>query len=563
MRRFLLFALLLGILLIPAGVAVAMDVSEYVSFHWQVGDRTVPLYLTKASGASSALYLPGGMEGGKWTVALEKCESVTIGDRTFRDGEEADLTQWVGQTVDIALSTGRKESGVKIMRGSAIPSLFFTVAPADLKRIHTKKTQDVREPASVVIADGQGGLAYADAVKSLHMRGNSTLFGAKKPYQFKLEHGVSLFGMGKGKTWLLLANWYDISLVRNQVAMDLCNAAGLRGTPDSCQADVYFNGRYYGTYLLTEKIQLKEGRLDITDMEDALEALNGEMLEKVRLKTDSKHSTRVLRYFDVQEPNDLTGGFLLEIEKSLHFSQNKEDAGFITDGYMCVVIKEPSRVGPLAADYIASLVNDFHNAVLEKDGYSRKTGRYYTDYIDVRSFAMKIIVEELTANYDVRAASQFMYKDSDWKDEKLYAGPGWDYDLTCGNHEEGARNPERADFVYRRSSSKAHLYHWLLTHEDFRKETRRLLTEEFLPLVDVLLGRADPPEGSRLRSLAAYREEVRDSAAMNFTRWSPRVVQDITNESGRTFDDAQDFLLDWITRRSAMMGREWLVDDAP
>ena len=57
------------------------------------------------------------------------------------------------------------------------------------------------------------------------------------------------------------------------------------------------------------------------------------------------------------------------------------------------------------------------------------------------SFAKKIIVEEFTANFDVRAGSQFMYKDADSVDSRLYAGPGWDYDLTYGNKDDGVRNP--------------------------------------------------------------------------------------------------------------------------
>ena len=46
---------------------------------------------------------------------------------------------------------------------------------------------------------------------------------------------------------------------------------------------------------------------------------------------------------------------------------------------------------------------------------------------------------------------------------------------------------------------------------------------------------------------------------MNFTRWNARVVADITNQSGRTFEDAQNYLADWISQRFGMMQSEWLT----
>ena len=262
-----------------------------------------------------------------------------------------------------------------------------------------------------------------------------------------------------------------------------------------------------------------------------------------------------------EEPADLTGGYLLEIEKALHFTQNEEDAGFVTDGSMCVIIKEPSHPGKQAVTYISSLVNDFHNAVIAADGFSKATGKYYADYIDMHSFAAKVAVEEFCANFDVRAASHFFHKDADSVDPLLYAGPGWDYDLTYGNKDDGMRNPEKVNYVFDRSNDTSHLYHWLLTHEDFRRMTRQVFEEEVLPTAEVLLGRREPSPGSCLRSIDALQAEIADSAAMNFTRWQAMAIPDITNESGRTFEAAGSYLKNWIAVRTETLAAGWLKEE--
>lgn len=541
----------------PAGGLVSQSAADLLSFEWHTEEAGITISITENSNGSQVLFLPGACDG-TLTAVLNGGADVYWDGKLLEDGDLLDVSGWIGKTARVT-GEGIGETEVRVMRGSAVSSLFFRIAEEDWKRVHNNKRLDIQNEMSLVMVNAAGSTEVSDTLTSFHMHGNSTVYGLKKPYQFKLQHKASLDGMGKGKTWMLLANWFDVSLVRNQITFDLCRELGLSGTPDCSQVDVYFNGKYNGTYLLTEKIQLRKDRLEISDMEEELEALNGDGISDAKRLASNRYATNVLKYFDVQEPQDITGGFLLEIEKALHFTKNERDAGFVTDGKMCIVIKEPSRPGLQAANYIADLVNQFHNAVLAKDGICPATGKLYSEYIDMHSFAVKIAVEELSANYDVRAGSQFMYKDSDRVDSLLYAGPGWDYDLTYGNKEDGLLNPLRRDYVYNRSNATSQLYHYLLDHRDFASYTRRVFEQEMLPAVEILLGKRKAPEGSALRSLREYRAAVRDSAEMNFTRWNTRLIADITDGSGRTFADAADYLRDWIARRSGMMESEWLV----
>lgn len=59
--------------------------------------------------------------------------------------------------------------------------------------------------------------------------------------------------MGKGKGWCLLANYADRSLLRNRIVYNLAEETGIPFTMDSRNIDLYINGDYMGSYLITEK----------------------------------------------------------------------------------------------------------------------------------------------------------------------------------------------------------------------------------------------------------------------------------------------------------------------
>ena len=570
-KRIIQLALTVGFLVFMISLAVSASAAlpaPSIRFCWSVDGREITIKVYEKKDNSLYLFLPGALKDQDPTIRLDGEPEITWGEDIYQDGSVFHAQRYLDQTVQVTTSIGRSYQ-IRVLQGSEIPVLFFSVDKDDLRRVtnqynrvNKNKNADIREKADMVMLTGDGSLNAAEAVTSFKTHGNSTFFGNKKPYQFKMEHKVALAGMEKNKKWMLLANWFDISLIRNQITFDLCREIGLSSTPDCRQADLYINGNYYGTYLLAEKIQLKKGRLEISDLEETLEELNGkEVYENAKWrKGRGGEFAQSLRYYDLpEEPEDVSGGYLLEIEKALHYKLMENVAGFITDRTMRIVIKEPSHAGRRAVEYIASLVNDFHNAVMQKNGISPKTGKHYSEYIDMASFALKIAVEEFCENYDVRAASHFMYKDKDNVDSHLYAGPGWDYDLTYGNKDDGQHNPLKEDYVYLRSSEDSYLYHALLNHEDFRETTRRLFEEVFLPAAEVLAGRREPAAGSPLKPVSAYQDEIRESAAMNFALWSPRSIQDVWDGSGRTFEDSGAFVISWIDQRLDLMNEKWLL----
>lgn len=48
----------------------------------------------------------------------------------------------------------------------------------------------------------------------------------------------------------------------------MARAFGLQETPEYTYVNIYINGEYRGVYMLTEKVQINSGRVDIFDLEE-------------------------------------------------------------------------------------------------------------------------------------------------------------------------------------------------------------------------------------------------------------------------------------------------------
>ena len=70
--------------------------------------------------------------------------------------------------------------------------------------------------------------------------------------------------MKSDRTWILLANYEDRSLVRGKVAWDLGKQlAGLKWTPDSAFTELFLNGKYLGSYKLVQSIKIDSNRVNV------------------------------------------------------------------------------------------------------------------------------------------------------------------------------------------------------------------------------------------------------------------------------------------------------------
>ena len=497
------------------------------------------------------LSLPGCWDPEKITLELDGAECLYLGEEKteIRPGQEIDVRELLGVKTPVYNAKGRPLGNLVIYRGSAVPSLFLEVDEKQLAKANGNKEYEIPE-GHAVYCEADGTVAYDGDITQMKGRGNNTFRYVKKPYQIKLSEKASLSGMNEAKTWVLLANWSDASLLRNQIALDMSRAAGLQNAVSCVPADLWINGKYNGLYLMTEKIQIKKGRLELRDLEKETEKVNSQPVSSFPLYKESSRMVPLSRGYRIPEnPEDITGGYILTIEKFARLRDYKL-AGFRTRKSLSFQIKEPTYPTREQVEYLAGRMNEMHDAVIAADGVNPATGRHYTDYIDAESFAVKFLIEDWTKDYDFIGGSQFLYKDSDTRDPLIYAGPAWDYDLAFGDMADRGTEP-RGNYITAMSHKTGNIW-WLLSlHEDFMDRVRRNWEEAFRPAAAVLLGEAEAGEGCPVKPLDKYVEAIRDSAKMNFARWS--VPTEIYKASAQSFENAVSYLEKWIRERTAYM----------
>ncbi|MDO4333581.1 MAG: CotH kinase family protein [Eubacteriales bacterium] len=241
-------------------------------------------------------------------------------------------------------------------------------------------------------------------------RGNSswTMPTGKKPYNLKFDKKQDLLGMGKAKSWCLIANWVDTTFLRNYMAYQLACALGM-GTPDCEMVALCIDGEFEGIYLLTEKVGLNEYRTEIPAGENDGDKNGDGVVTEIIVESDSRAY------------------------------ENAEPGAFTTAGGVYFVPKDPDPedLGETELAEIEKEINAMEAAIL--------SGTNYEQFIDVDSWVDTYIVNELAKNPDFGFGYQACYSSSYLyfrEGGKVYAGPVWDFDIAYGRNNYGILEAE-------------------------------------------------------------------------------------------------------------------------
>jgi spore coat protein CotH len=193
-----------------------------------------------------------------------------------------------------------------------------------------------------------------------------------------------LFGLESAKSWVLLANYIDPTLIMNTVTFELGHRIGLPYTNHYTPVEVFLNGVYQGSYMLTEQMQVGKGRVNIDEDE----------------------------------------GFFVELD-----SYYDEEPKFRTNSYnLPIMIKSPEDLDdPLGYDFVEAAINQLEAAMV--DASFPDSG--YRDLIDMDTFVDFLLINEIVYNGELwHPKSTYMYKDKG--DSKISMGPLWDFDWAFG-----------------------------------------------------------------------------------------------------------------------------------
>ena len=400
---------------------------------------------TEISARADVFYLPSGTDVTAVGFDVDaSAYSLRNGSRTpMKRGEKIDISSAKAKDsngneyYDVSFYNGSTGKRYKVYLLSALPTVYVeTSAGIDI----VNRDKNYRDTlATVVICDENGEAVYDDEAEEttseIKCRGNATAGYAKKPYQIKLDKKTDLFGMGKAKTWILLANYVDPSFIRNAVSYNMAEALGLAFTPKSVFVNLYIDGKYNGLYQLIEKTQIGKNRIEIEDLEELTEQANAKAsIDSYPTATEKGFGNNLaeISYVkNVKNPDDITGGYLIELDNLYGY---REKSRFVTENGNTYVIKSPECASREQVLYIATLFAEMEEAIYSPDGKNSK-GKHFAEYADVDSLLKIYMTFEMTKNWDAYIGSTFFYKDKDADGEtsKIFGGPLWDCDHSYGN----------------------------------------------------------------------------------------------------------------------------------
>lgn len=362
------------------------------------------------------------------------------------------------------------------------------------------------------VAGGSPDSGYYNGDIEIRGRGNGTWGFPKKPYRIKLASKYNLLGMpAEAKSWVLLANYGDKTLMRNALAFEVSKFFGFEYSPAYRMADVYLNGDYQGTYTITDQIEQGDNRVDIEDLDE-----------------------------DDTELPAITGGYLIQAG-----GQARSDSpyNYTTTRGMDYVIKypdDPDDINPQQKSYINGYVQDFENGLYASNFKDPVNG--YRKYADVQSLADWYLLNEICSNSDM-FWSNYMFKH---RDGKLTAGPMWDYDIAFDN--DNRIGDTKYKYMLDKGWSSKVWINQLLNDETFYQTVKsRWFEVKKAGLVKRMLDVTD--------SLARV---LYQSQKLNFQRWP--ILDEIVNQelaARGSYRNEVKFLKSFVNIHSAWLDSEF------
>ncbi len=320
--------------------------------------------------------------------------------------------------------------------------------------INSKETYTT---CSVSLNTDNSDYCFGNVSAGIRLRGNSTSGYPKKPYRIKFDSKINLLGMNSGnefKSWVLLAEWLDDSLLRNAVSLSLASMILGEYSSDWRYISLKINGEFKGIYLLAEQSQINKNRINIEEAGTETTSLMSGYLFEVDASTSYNSSTMFRIYHDGYDIRNLEGEEFTwtcnDNGEMLQYISLKND-GYSNDQLMftkyylravfdiiynatynnkALVFKQDFLDDPnQAEEFLAACKdgNDFKNGLVETDALTPQEA--VERIIDIESLARMYIFSEMVCNNDDLKKSFYFWVDfSADGNGKLTFGCPWDHD---------------------------------------------------------------------------------------------------------------------------------------
>ncbi len=523
------------------------------------GDQNVPMTVSVEAGSYgqpivvTATGLPSGI-----TVSPLVLTSGSSGTLYFTASVSADQESFsptdlgiesAQSTIQIVAASGQTSASTPVTLTVALSNPSFAPASSAINlpivEIDTGgQSIDVENdvPGTFTVTSADGSITYDnDTGATFHLHGNSTAEMPKKPYHVKLGTSVDLLtAMGlscpyvtskgkavcdKSKSYILLANYDDKSLLRDWAASALANAIPMGGpyltsapgsptpsgdpsvlmpwAPHSMFVELYVNGAYEGNYQLIEEVKVDSNRVNIPELSDA--------------------------------STDTTGGYLLEIDQ-----YQQEDYYWTTPQGVDIGLIDPDYTPPpdpveqTQESYITGEVDTAEAALFGANFTDPSTG--WRAWLDEAAAVNFYIVNDVMGNVDGGDffSSDYLYKNAD--SNLIYMGPIWDFDISSGNVNYYYITDPTAPYMQVLAPWYVRLFEDPGFESDVATQWNALKNNGVL--------------SNWVKSIVAEAQTLEQSQVNNFGRWPMQGIEVWPNaEAAGSYDGEVTYLTDWIDLR--------------
>ena len=359
----------------------------------------------------------------------------------------------------------------------------------------------------------------------IEINGSSSSGFVKLSYRFETRDELGedldapLLDMPAGADWVLHGPYSDKSLIRNAFAYTLGRT--LAEDTDEWQpriafTEVVLNDSYQGVYLLVERIDRGDDRIDIP------------------------------RVADTEDDGDLTGGYILKVDQHRGEGWTTARGTPIDYHYPRYAVLTDDQ-----DDYIQGYFGDFETMLRSDDWDDETLG--WPAWIASASWVDHLVINELAHNIDGYRLSAYMYKDADEDGGLLHSGPLWDFNLGFGNVNY-CYCEETSGWTFsslaRCGYSSQYPFWWskLLSDPNFQSE---------LGCRWATLREGAMSDEALIATIEALALQVAEAEERDHDKWGNLGTYVWPNNYvGETWDDELDYMEAWVLERAAWLDTE-------
>nr|WP_321412013.1 CotH kinase family protein [uncultured Carboxylicivirga sp.] len=376
-------------------------------------------------------------------------------------------------------------------------------------------------PGTATLLSSDATEEFTNKEIEIRGRGNSTWGFEKKPYRLKFTSKFNFLNLpAKAKSWVLLANYSDKSLIRNGIAFEISRFIDMPFTSSARYIDVVLNGEFIGNYMVADQIEVRTNRVDV----------------------------ETLTIDDTEMPL-ITGGYLLELDGFAY----TEDNWFETNRNTPITIKYPKieDINTQQQEYITNYTKTFEDRLF--DSPFDDPEQSYRLMVDTASLVNWYIACELTGNSD-SFWSQYISKKRN--DDKFYFGPLWDFDIAFNNDDRLGDATEKLMREYAHTLVSGQTL-WI---QQMYKDV--WFAEEVIKRWNTIV---DSGIEEYLLDYIAQTEELLDaSQQQNFVKWDILGEKVYRNQFWfPTYAQEIDFLRSYVMDRIEFLNSQFTYDNLP